>query len=456
MIGITEGVKQQFAKSLDLIAGETSKLLKYVEVDTQETEVSFFDTVMQHEADEVDRRPIPAQGEMFGISGLGHYGYGTKENEGLTDTRFHYTDIRRRQLTCRKYTWTEILDRGDKLNLIGDPTSKYPKAAGFAMARAKDRAIIKAVGSTVGGGYDGKVPLFFDLNNVISTGPDGPSSFDVRGEEGIHLRSFQFKNNLREGGLTVGKLLKAKDYLERGTGNAGKKMYFVCGQAQIQDLLREEYIINQNYAGGHGASALATGAVTHFMGFEFIITELLGGLTSEDKAGADETKAVSIKECFAFAEGSIKFSGVQGSKITEAVKLPNKNFAHMLFHSEHFGAARLNEGGVVIVKCLEQALDSHTDKRGWVYATPALGGPGSNPLRVGLALTIPAHSWDWHEGMEPGENGEGKGNYLKHGPAILEHFLKGDLEKSLKKLLEKDQADLLLSSVNQKKEELKI
>jgi len=37
----------------------------------------------------------------------------------------------------------------------------------------------------------------------------------------------------------------------------------------------------------------------------------------------------------------------------------------VVFHSLAFGAARANEGGVVVVKCLEPTCADHVAKNGW-------------------------------------------------------------------------------------------
>ena len=161
---IQEGLKHQFAKNIELVAQEKSKLLKYVTSESQETEIIQFETFGSSEA-----RPRTRTQALGGAPiGYGQYpgAYGMP-----AATEYSMSSISRRQLTCSAWYWAETMDRNDKLNLISDPTNKYPLAAGRSMARAKDRCIINSIGANVGGGLNGATPIYFDYrNNVVPLG----------------------------------------------------------------------------------------------------------------------------------------------------------------------------------------------------------------------------------------------------------------------------------------------
>jgi len=332
---ITEGLKEQFARNIALIAQqEGSKLRKYVNNETQETEVIHFETMGTHEA-------LPRHRTNAGYHEPNH----PDQLEKLTD--FKTPVITRRQAALQAYYWTAAMDRNDKLNLLSDPATKFPKMAGFAMGRQQDRCIINAFASPVNSGRSGQNIINFDVkNNVIPVGAkltDGSLALHSGNLAGVNngQAGDKAKDAMKAAGLTVEKLLKTHQALKKHSFGADEKYYFVCTSQQISDLLRETQVTNYDYS---NVKALMSGEVSSFAGFNFIISEMLGGIKGTTN---------SVRDCYAFTESSIRFGTVSGSTERQIDRLVQYHYAPSLYYSESFGATRTNERQIICVKCLE-------------------------------------------------------------------------------------------------------
>jgi len=334
---ITEGLKEQFARNIALVAQqEGSKLRKYVNNETQETEVIHFETMGTHEAQ-------PRHRTTTGYHEPNH----PDQLEKLDS--FQTPKITRRQAALQAYYWTAAMDRNDKLNLLSDPTSKFPKMAGYAMGRMQDRVIINSFASPVNSGRTGQNIINFDVvNNVV---PVGVKLIDTT--LALHNNNLVGGNNgqagdrakeaVRAGGLTVEKLLKTHQLLKKHSFGADEKYYLLCSSRQINDLLKDNQVTSFDY---NNVKALMSGEVSTFAGFNFIISEMLGGVKGTTH---------SVRDCYAFTESSIRFATVTGSIERQIDKLVQYHYAPSLYYSESFGATRANEKHIICIKCLEPA-----------------------------------------------------------------------------------------------------
>ena len=94
---------------------------------------------------------------------------------------------------------------------------------------------------------------------------------------------------------------------------------------------------------------MASGEVNSFLGFTFIVGEMLGGIYD---ATGDAGK-YAVRDCYAFNDGAIRFNTVNGSIKKGIEEMLQYHYAKVLYYSEAFGAARDNERAVVTVKCIE-------------------------------------------------------------------------------------------------------
>ena len=287
--------------------------------------------------------------------------------EKLTD--FKTPTITRRYAYATAYYWTAAMDRNDKLNLLSDPTSKFPKMAGFAMGRQQDRCIINAFAAPINSGRSGQNTINFDVkNNVIPVGAKltdatlalhENSLLENHGQRG----EAKAKEARRAAGLTVEKLLKTHQLLKKNNFGADEKYYFVCSSQQISDLLRDSQVTSHDYS---NVKALMSGEVNSFVGFNFIICEMLGGVKGT---------ANSVRDCYAFTESSIRFGSVTGSTERQIDRLVQYHYAPSLYYSESFGATRTNEKQIICVKCLEPLdVAGHTGEQ-WI---PSVNDAGFN------------------------------------------------------------------------------
>jgi hypothetical protein len=341
---ITEALKEQFAKNIGLVMQqEGSKLRKFVTNESQDTEVIHFETMHGYEA------------KARFKDGDGYHANGTADK--LETLEFRTPKITRRQATAQAYYWEAAMDRNDKLNLLTDPTSKFPKMAGFAMGRKQDQLIINSFGASVNGGRTGQDVIFFDIaNNVVPLGcrlADGTNALhDNDLSNVVDAQKNAKPETIRKGGLTVDKLLKAHQILKKQTFGTNEKFYLVCSSYQIGNLLRDSQVVSHDY---NNVKALVTGEVSTFAGFNFIITEMLGGIRP-----ADGNNTFSIRDCYAFTESSIRFGTVAGSIERQIDQLIQYHYAPSLYYSESFGATRTDEGLVVCIKCLEPFDNAHS------------------------------------------------------------------------------------------------
>jgi hypothetical protein len=103
-----------------------------------------------------------------------------------------------------------------------------------------------------------------------------------------------------------------------------------------------------------------SGEISSFVGFNFIINEMLGGIKGNIN---------SIRDYYAFTESSIRFGTVTGSTERQIDRLVQYHYAPSLYYSESFGATRTNERQIICVKCLEPTdVAGHTGEQWKVSA----------------------------------------------------------------------------------------
>lgn len=400
---ITEALKHQFAKNITLVAQEKSKLRKIVLEEAQETELIHFEELNTYEA------------KLKFKDDAGYHADG--HNDQLEELAFRTPKLKRRQQVAQFYYWEAVLDRNDKINLITDPTSKFPQAAGAAIGRAQDRAIIRAVGARCQGGRDGTTSILFDVaNNVVPLGlsnaagdgvgfhnDDAAQSFQIEAGVAAPIGAADVVARYKAAGLTLEKLIMARQMLNKGTFNSDEKMYFVCSEQQLTDLLQDKRVTNADY---NSVRALVNGEVKSFMGFEFIKTEMLTGIAPPRNLNDPvPIGSHSIRECIAFTENALRFGTVTGSKITRIEELQRYHYAPSLYHGESFGASRVNEQGVVIVKCLEKTQRDHVVLNGWVQPEAAANNPDQRTARLTRTSTVPANTLTtWLQGSFADDN----------------------------------------------------
>ena len=283
---ITTAFVNQFSSNIQMLSQQMGSLLRNaVDVETVNGEKAFFDQV----------------GSAAAVLRTSRH----------ADTPLIDTPHSRRMVTLSDYEYADLIDDQDKVRLLVDPTSTYARAAAAAMGRAMDDVIISAALGTAYTGKDGSTSTAFDTsNNQIAAGASG---------------------------LTLAKLIEAKEILDSGDVDPSIPRYIACSPKQISDLLNNTTVTSSDY---NTVKALAMGEINSFVGFNFIVTNRLG------------VDGSSNRRVFAWAMDGIK--AAIGKEPTARIdERADKSYATQIYYSMTLGATRMEEKKVVEVLCAE-------------------------------------------------------------------------------------------------------
>ena len=284
---ITTAFVNQFSANIQMLSQQMGSLLRpAVDVETVNGEKAFFDQV----------------GSAAAVLRTTRH----------ADTPLIDTPHSRRMVTMSDYEYADLIDDQDKVRLLVDPTSTYSRAAAAAMGRAMDDVIISAALGNAKTGKDGSTTTAFDSNNTIGVG--SPAA-----------------------GLTLSKLLEAKEILDAGNVDPSIPRYIVVAPKQISDLLGDTTVTSSDF---NTVQALAQGELNQFVGFTFITSNRLGVDSS------------SYRRVIAFAMDGIKLA--IGKEPTARIdERADKSYATQVYYCQSVGATRMEEAKVVEVLCSE-------------------------------------------------------------------------------------------------------
>jgi len=235
------------------------------------------------------------------------------------DTPQMDTPHSRRRLSLDSYEYADLVDDQDKVRMLIDPTSSYARAAAAAMGRAMDEVIISAAtgaATTNGGVESGGVASSTVSLDATNNSVGSSSSND---------------------GLTIAKLREAKRKIDLNDVDPSIPRYIAVGPKQIEDLLGTTEVTSSDF---NTIKALVQGDVDTFMGFRFIMTNLLA-IDSND-----------IRKCFAWAEDGITL-GVGKDIMARIDERADKGYATQVYYCMDIGAVRMEEAKVCQIFCDE-------------------------------------------------------------------------------------------------------
>ena len=233
-----------------------------------------------------------------------------KRTSRHSDTPRMDTPHSRRRVSLDDYDWADLIDQEDKVRMLISPQSEYAMAGANAMGRAMDDAIIAAA---VGNAYGG-----------------------VSGGTTIALPSSQ-KVAHASGGLTVAKLLSAKEILDGADVDPDEPRCCILSAKQVTDLLNTTEVKSSDY---NTVKALAQGELDTFLGFKFIRSARLG---------QDSTPNRQVTVYCQSGLGLAVGADIQ-TRISER---DDKNYATQVFLSMTIGATRIEDEKVVEIACVE-------------------------------------------------------------------------------------------------------
>lgn len=244
---------------------------------------------------------------------------GTAEAQRRTtrhgDSPLMNTPHARRQVSPADYEWGDLVDDLDKAKMLIDPASSYAMAAAAAMNRAKDDVIITAMNGS---------------STAIAEGSTASTSIVLPSGQKVAAAST---------GLTIAKLLSAKEILDGNEVDEEIPRFIVTSAKQVTNLLNTTEVKSSDY---NTVKALAKGELDTFMGFKFIRSQRLGldVSTSTDRA------------VIAWAQdGMLLGVGVDvKARITERA---DKSFSLYVYYAMSLEATRMEEKKVVEIACVE-------------------------------------------------------------------------------------------------------
>ena len=233
-----------------------------------------------------------------------------KRTSRHSDTPRMDTPHSRRKVSMDDYDWADLIDNEDKVRLLISPSSEYAMAGAWAMGRAMDDAIIAAATGTAYSGVAGGTSVSLPAGNKVAHG-------------GV--------------GLSVNKLLNAKEILDAGDIDPDEPRFVVCTAGQIADLLAITEITSADF---NTVRALAAGQIDTYLGFKFIQSQRLGQDSTPNRQNIAFTKS---------AIGLALGSDIS-TKISERA---DKNYATQVFLSMTIGATRIEEEKMVEIAAVE-------------------------------------------------------------------------------------------------------
>ena len=224
-----------------------------------------------------------------------------------SDTPQIDTPHSRRRVSLADYEFADLIDQQDKVRLLIDPTSSYAQAAAMAMGRAMDDVIITAA---LGTAYTGET----------GTGTESVQTGVVKGTTG----------------LTVAKLILAKDLLDKADVDPSIPRHVMCGPEQLGNLLGDSEVTSSDF---NTVKALVQGELDTYLGFKFTVTNRL------PKTGNDRT-------CIAYAEDGLLL-GI-GKDISARIdERADKSYATQVYYCQSIGATRMESAKVVPIVAVE-------------------------------------------------------------------------------------------------------
>ena len=213
-------------------------------------------------------------------------------------------------VTLSDYEYADLIDDADKVRLLVDPTSVYSRAAAAAMGRTMDDVIIAAALGTAKTGKDGGTSTALPSGQKIAHG---------------------------SAGLTLAKLLSAKEILDANSVDPSIPRYIVVSPKQISDLLNNTTVTSSDF---NTVKALAQGELSTFVGFNFITSNRL------------TTDSNSDRQVIAFASDGIKLA--MGKEPQARIdERADKSYSTQVYYCQSIGATRMEEEKVVEIACNE-------------------------------------------------------------------------------------------------------
>ncbi len=242
----------------------------------------------------------------------------------------------RRWITPEWYRKAIFVDKEDDIALHTDPTGDYIQALAKGIIRKENEVITGAFFANVDGGKTPSTDTYV-LEDALYT-----TSTSAAGRTLAHDVQSDFTAGGVSAGLTIEKLILARQALIELNNDPDDMFYIACAPKQMSDLLREAETqsIDTNII-----RSLVAGIVNEYMGFRFVITNQIT-IGSSNDVDAD----TSVFEIPVWTKEGMLFARHQ-SPIFNVDWLPRKQIWQI---SARVGmnAIRMDEDKIVKIECI--------------------------------------------------------------------------------------------------------
>lgn len=230
------------------------------------------------------------------------------------DTPLISTPHSRRRIILRDYDWADLIDKRDMRRMInaGQLPGRYRMNATWAMNRKKDDLIIAAAN---GNAYS------MDEDDAATT---------------VALPAAQ-KVVAAAGGMTVAKLLSAKEIIDGADVDEEEPRYCVLTAKQVTNLLNTTEVKSSDY---NTVKALAEGKINTYLGFDFIRSERLTVDGSSDRL------------CLAYTQSALGIAIGQEIGVDIGPRRDKRN-SIQVYVDMSFDATRIEDEKLVQIACVE-------------------------------------------------------------------------------------------------------
>jgi len=227
----------------------------------------------------------------------------------------------RRRVNLITSNWGDLIDKADVRRTKIDILGAYTMVAAMAAGRRYDQHIIDAATGNALGDETGATNVALPTSQKVTVGIGG-------GGEDV--------------GLNMDKLLRAKEIFDDNYPNDAEdgqvQRVIVLHSRQLnRDLMPDDKIGSTDY---NTLKALAQGKLKEYLGFRFVLTNLLN------------TDSNSDRQVIAMRVNSIGL-GIGEEMDLEVAKDPAFRFSTRVFVEMDMGAGRVEEEGVVEIACNE-------------------------------------------------------------------------------------------------------
>ena len=284
-VTIPESYVNQFSATVHLLAEQkTSRLRKTVRIE-------------------------PVVGESFAVETVGGIDKANTVLELHGDTPLNNTPHARRWGFMVDYDVADLIDKQSRVKLLITPDSIYVRRHAGTMGRSVDDEVLRA------------------LENSAATGKTGTTLVALPAAQKIASGSV---------GLTVSKLIQAKEILDASEVDEFIPRFFLVAAKQLRNLLEDDKVTSSDF---NTVKALVHGEINEYLGFTFVRTERM-------------TKSGSDRLCYAYAMDAITL-GIADEPKSVASPRPDKRMAQQIYTWGTWGAVRVEDKMVVEIKCQE-------------------------------------------------------------------------------------------------------